>query len=293
MTPGEFLTEDSLVLEVGSGSNPWPRSDVLLDRFYVDETGQRGGTDIYRDSRPMVVAAGERLPFKTKAFDYAYTCHVIEHAEEIASMLDEMSRVAKAGFIECPNPLLERILDQEQHNWYIANRNDELLIVRKNHDTNRTTRIDKFYFHIMSDHFLVRHNWPMFVTRLHWTGSIRYRITDDVEEVFDAQYINPDLPAAIQRNLRNVLWRAWKDAVVSDVRTGLAEFKPAISLRNIVRSARKVARRRRAPRLQGAAFDKLLACPQCRAELQRNTKGYDCAGCGRSFVISDDVAVLL
>ena len=115
MSYKDKIADDALVLEIGSGSSPWERSDVLLDRFYVDDTGQRGGNDLYLDQRPMIVASGEKLPFRDKSFDFIYCNHVIEHALDIGAMLDEMSRVAKAGYLECPNPALEKILDQDQH----------------------------------------------------------------------------------------------------------------------------------------------------------------------------------
>ena len=264
------LNTQALVLEVGSGSNPWKRSDVLLDRFYVDETGQRGGGEIFRDRRPMVVAAGERLPFKDNAFDFVYCCHVIEHAEDIASMLREMSRVAKAGFMECPNPLLERVLDQEQHNWYIINVDGKLLIAPKTGETNVTKREDRFYFHMMSDHFIVRHNWDKFVTRLHWNNAIEFELCDDVQRVFDQQHIEADLAPNVQGRLDTVLRRAWIDAKKDALRRAVGRLPGSAALKQTVKRLRKWQRNRTVPRLGPDAFQRLLACPHCRADLARD-----------------------
>ena len=287
------LSPRALVLEVGSGSSPWKRSDVLLDRFYVDETGQRGGGEIFRDRRPMVVAAGERLPFKDKVFDYVYCAHVIEHAEDIANMLREMSRVAKAGFIECPNPLLERVLDQDQHRWYITNVDGKLLIAPKTADTNVTMREDRFYFHMMSGHFIVRYNWDKFVTRLYWSESIDFEVCDDVQRVFDRQSIEPGLEQSVQVNADAVLRRAWIDAKKGRARLRLRQLPGSATAVRMLRRLRKWQRNQTPPRLDAQAFHKLLACPHCRAELSRESARYRCTMCARLFPDADGVAVLL
>jgi len=287
------IKDDALVLEVGSGSSPWHRSDVLLDRFYIDETGQRGGGEIFIDRRPMVVAAGERLPFKDKAFDFVYCCHVVEHAVDIASMLDEMSRVAKAGFIECPNPLLERILDQEQHNWYITNSGGQLLIAPKTPANNVTTREDHFYFRLLSDHFIVRHHWDRFVTRLSWTGNIRYELCNDVSRVFASQPISSNLAQEVQDSLAGVLAKARadvrKDRLVSAVKSSKA-LGPLIK---VAKYLQKWRRMKREPRLSPERFLSMLACPKCKSDLQRHDGRYRCIGCAQEFPDSDGVSVLL
>jgi hypothetical protein len=63
------------VLEIGSGNRPRKRSDVLCDKFVVDNTERSGGDNIVIDTRPFVVADGLALPFKDKSFDY-----VISHS---------------------------------------------------------------------------------------------------------------------------------------------------------------------------------------------------------------------
>jgi len=60
------------VLEVGAGDSPSPRSDILVD--FALEARERQGGRIRRDDRPLVLARGEALPFRDKAFDYAIAC---------------------------------------------------------------------------------------------------------------------------------------------------------------------------------------------------------------------------
>lgn len=289
----EPLAPEVLVLEIGSGSHPWPRADVLVDRFLEDHEGQRGGGALHRDRRPLVIAAGERLPFKDKAFDYVYASHVVEHATDLGAMLREMSRVARAGFIECPNPLLERLLDPPQHRWYIANAGSGLLAAAKTPASSLTRREDRFYFHLLSDHFIVRRHWGRFVTRLHWQDSIDCCITDDPQQVMDAQAIEADPALLVERSRRAALARCWVDACGDHLRRRLARSGAARRLWQGLRRLRAVPARLRTPRVQGPAFDRLLCCPGCRADLQRNSAGYRCSACARDFPDHGGVAVLL
>ena len=52
---------------------------------------QMGLTITYR------VAAGERLPFQEDAFDLVYCCDVLEHVDDIDSVIAESARVLKSG----------------------------------------------------------------------------------------------------------------------------------------------------------------------------------------------------
>ena len=70
---------NDLVLDVGSGHNPNPRSDILCDRYIEDDT-ERGGS--IRVDRPLIVADAHNLPFKTGAFDYVIASHIIEHMDD-------------------------------------------------------------------------------------------------------------------------------------------------------------------------------------------------------------------
>ncbi len=287
------LDEGSLVLEIGSGSHPWKRSDVLLDRFYVDDAGQRGGGKLFVDKRPMIVAAGEHLPFKDKAFDFVFCCHVIEHAEDLSSMLDEMSRVGKAGYLECPNPILERVLDQAQHNWYITNVNGKLLIARKTPSNNVTTAIDRFYFHMMSDHFIIRGHWEHFVTRLAWSERIDYEICNDVTRVFANHFINPAISEIIEKKLESVLRRAWKDAVKEQLRRRIRTAKLSGPISKFYRFARKQQIGVKKPRLSWKELQTLLACPYCHFNLVDSQDTFTCTGCNRVYPRVHGIPVFL
>src|SRR5579872_6345456 len=61
------VTTDALVLEVGSGGNPFPRSNVLLDAY--EASRERNYQPLVND-RPTVLGLVENMPFRDGAFDF-------------------------------------------------------------------------------------------------------------------------------------------------------------------------------------------------------------------------------
>ena len=292
------LDEAALVLEVGSGAGPWSRSDVLVDRFYIDDSGQRGGATIHRDHRPLLIAAGERLPFVDKAFDFVYCRHVIEHAEDIAAFLGEMSRVGKSGYLECPNPALERVLDQPQHLWYIANNSGRLLIHPKTKMTQIATCHDRLYFHMMSDHLLIRNYWDLFVVKLDWHDRIDFELCSNLAQVLAVEPPEQAVAARVTSERVGVLRRAWLGAVREDVRGSLVRRLKSMPVGPMAVWLRRTLRARRAKLLRGRGsrpenLDVLLCCPHCRGPLTHNALEYVCRDCAGAYPIKGGVPVFL
>lgn len=108
-----------IVLDVGSGDKPHWRADVLVDRFLdAGHAGQRSGRPEARISRPMFHADGADLPFADRAFDFAVCSHVLEHVVDPGAVVAELTRVAKAGYIEVPEASSAKILDFPSHLWW-------------------------------------------------------------------------------------------------------------------------------------------------------------------------------
>lgn len=100
------------ILDVGSGGRPHAAATHLCDA--LEENLERG-SDLKRDNRPFVYADIERLPFKDGAFGFVYAVHVLEHAASPQAALDELTRVANAGYIETPTPFAERLYGWTNH----------------------------------------------------------------------------------------------------------------------------------------------------------------------------------
>jgi len=108
---------EGLVLEIGSGDNPNPRSNVLVDRFLGSDNRERGG-DLVVD-RPFVVADAHHLPFKDGAFAYAICSHILEHMDDPVQFGKELQRVSAAGYIQSPSEIAERMFHWSFHRWYV------------------------------------------------------------------------------------------------------------------------------------------------------------------------------
>jgi len=122
------VSSDALVLEVGSGGNPFPRSNVLLDAY--EATRERHYQPLVND-RPTVLGLMENMPFRDGAFDFVIACHVVEHSLDIEASLRELQRVARAGYIETPDAFFERINPYHEHRLELTVRNGALRIRHK------------------------------------------------------------------------------------------------------------------------------------------------------------------
>lgn len=282
------LPESAVVLDLGSGAAPWPRADILVDRYYVDPTGERSGAPIYRDGRPLILAAGERLPFKDKAIDYVFCCHVVEHAEDIEQFIREMSRVGNSGYLECPNLLLERVLNQEEHRWYVANRDGILFIHPKIAKNNITSHFDPIYFQLMSDHYLIRHYWDLFTVQLHWEGEIKYEMCQDIRDLLFEPVGEEALAERIGAQKIAVLKKARRDAIWDQMRLGIRrKYLESEAGHRLLALYRKMRLGRKlglaAPRVRLQDIEPLLCCPHDRGDLRNETSAMVCIECGRAY----------
>ncbi|CAN5688661.1 hypothetical protein BH24ACT5_BH24ACT5_04610 [soil metagenome] len=109
----------ALVLDVGSGDKPHWRADVLLDRYpEAGHARQRSGRATARVTRPLFDADAAAMPFADHVFDYAICSHVLEHVPDPAAVVSELTRVARAGYIEVPEAASAKILDFPSHLWW-------------------------------------------------------------------------------------------------------------------------------------------------------------------------------
>lgn len=250
----------ALVLEVGSGGNPYPRANVLLDAYI--HTRERHWETLVAD-RPMVLGRAERLPFRDKAFDFVIAAHVLEHSRDPERFLSELSRVAKAGYIEVPDAFMERINPYLDHRLEVTERGGELLI-RKKRGHLADPELVELYTHkagvvIAGDtmrrfpfHFHVRH---------YWTGSVRFRV---LNPGVDADWPAPPSGTA-------PLAPSWRKSL----------------RRGVLRSLRAVLSQ--CGRNSNINIIPLLACPGCRSGMNRAEGAVTCSGCGTRYTYHDGV----
>lgn len=107
------------VLDVGSGHNPHPRADVLLEKEMEDHSERGGAAADVADPR-LVVGDALAMPFTDKAFDFAIASHIAEHVDDPVAFCREMQRVARRGYIETPGWIGDRILREDYHRWRVG-----------------------------------------------------------------------------------------------------------------------------------------------------------------------------
>lgn len=117
------------VLEIGSGHNPHPRSNILVDRYLHDDT-QRQRKKIRHD-RPLVICKGEQLPFPNKSFDFILCSQILEHTKDPIQFTQEISRVGKAGLIIVPSIIRERLFGWYYHKWMFYTKENTLYFTPK------------------------------------------------------------------------------------------------------------------------------------------------------------------
>jgi len=131
-----------LVLDIGSGHNPHPRADVLMDR-YLEENADRSGKPIKMDKkRSFIIADAQYLPFKDKVIDYIIASHIAEHAEDPESFCRELIRIGKKGYVETPSKIGEIFLTERFHKWYVHVINHTLIFEKI---TNHSPLCEFFY----------------------------------------------------------------------------------------------------------------------------------------------------
>lgn len=122
--------DDWLVLDLGSGHNPHPRADILVDRYWVDTGGPAGraGRQLsIPDGKHLVIADAGALPFVDNQFDFIICSHIAEHVEHIGRFCAELNRVGQRGYIETPSKVAEILRHLPYHVWYVTSRSGGLL----------------------------------------------------------------------------------------------------------------------------------------------------------------------
>jgi uncharacterized protein YbaR (Trm112 family)/SAM-dependent methyltransferase len=268
---------NDLVLDVGSGHNPNPRSDILCDRYIEDDT-ERGGA--IRVDRPLIVADAHNLPFKKGAFDYVIASHIIEHMDDPERFCREMERVSKRGFIASPTELAEHMFYWTFHKWYVNKVGDRLVLHPKRNVPN--TFGDLFhYFYEYNPWFARFHRSvpDLFWMEYEWEGRINIEIRDRSP----LQLSDPRVVKRMALPRESPLASAKRTAVT------LADTFLPRTARNLITKARR--QKRTAPRKVN--LEAILACPACGSDVKVLRDAVKCNGCSRVYPIEHGFPMML
>ncbi|MCL5272136.1 MAG: class I SAM-dependent methyltransferase [Gammaproteobacteria bacterium] len=197
------ISDNWRVLDVGSGHNPHPRANVLLDKNLRDNT-ERSGKPLKIDKeKEFVEGNAESMPFEDKEFDYIIASHVAEHVDDPEKFCAELIRVGKRGYIETPGKFAEILFDEPFHKWYVYVK-DQVLIFEEitkraqlgilgkifyaifylniSREGKKTIRVSNKYLKYIADklvHYLIRQplrRTGKLYTCFEWEKSFEYQV---------------------------------------------------------------------------------------------------------------------
>jgi len=253
----------ALVLDVGSGGNPYSRANVLLDAY--EETFERYHSKLVKD-RPLVYGQVENMPFKDKSFDFVIASHVLEHVSDPAKFLSELMRVAKAGYIETPDAFIEKLIPIRFHRLEVTESNDRLMIYKKSSWRPHADIVDLFEKKAKNRYFIKlmqKHPEPFYM-RYYWSERIDYEIVNpDVKADWPHPPVKPEDYVGQKLSIRRCVTHFLRFCFSQNKRNSSLDLVP------------------------------LLRCTSCHgAELSRHEDYLDCPKCGAKFPFRNGVPAM-
>lgn len=122
-----------LVLDVGGWASPFPRADWVIDLMPYETRGLYGKAPVAAGERFSAetwverdICDRETWPFADNQFEFAICSHTLEDVRDPVWVCAELSRVAKAGYVETPSRLEEQswgvtgpFVGWSHHHWLV------------------------------------------------------------------------------------------------------------------------------------------------------------------------------
>lgn len=236
---------------------------------------------------PVVACDAEALPFRDSSFDYAVCSHLIEHVDHPDLVLSELSRVAKSGYIECPNEDYDKLDTPGYHRWFASLDEGTLVLRQKSRATFDTGVKDLVHETLYADSGFWSAFWrhlDRFFVMFHWEGQINYRV-----EYLDLPDGSPGSPE--KSCFDDPIWVTEHGFTATDKSCGGARG---------VQGGRKAMEvfwglLRRLARGTSPEIDwrSVVVCPVDHGELTEAGDELTCKTCGETYAIHDDVPVLI
>jgi SAM-dependent methyltransferase len=175
------LPGDACVLDVGAWAAPVNRADWVIDLMPYESRGALipggfgPGPERFDADRWIVadICAHRPWPFEDDFFDFAICTFTLEDVRDPVRVCEEMSRVARAGYIEVPSLLDELTwrnpepsggpwVGHSHHRWLCTLEGDDLVFLSKFHSLHARTeaQVPPHWARRLSiDERLVAHFW--------------------------------------------------------------------------------------------------------------------------------------
>jgi hypothetical protein len=184
------LPREAQVLDVGGWGRPFARADWVIDLMPYATRGLYGsdGTPPERfDQDTWVVrdlCAREPWPFEDGRFDFAVCSQTLEDLRDPVWVCSELTRVARAGYVEVPSRLEEQSIGVHgpwagwsHHHWLIDVGEDSIEFVFKSHSihSNDAAHFPRGFHETLSEEQRVQTLWWeggfSFAERVMYTGE--------------------------------------------------------------------------------------------------------------------------
>lgn len=247
------------MLDVGSGSSPHPAADVLLEK-YVDTRHRYDNLVVDRD---MVLADATKMPFRDKTFDFVIAFHVLEHMRDPVAFLNELQRVGKAGYIETPNAIFERLHPYDVHLSEVMHFGGGLIINMKSSENSGDYLGELNLFKSDVNWKRLFYNNPeYFHVQYFWKDEIFFKVLNPTEKCL--WFLDPPLLA--------------NGNLISKEELGFPSLMDwrAMGL-YFLRKFYKSFKNRKYNLFE------ILVCPSCHGSLRKEIGYFKCQSCSRTF----------
>lgn len=269
------IKRDDLVVEIGSGHNPRFRSDLLVDKFIVDNY-HRAGKAIKID-RPLVAADAYFLPFRDKSIDYLLASHILEHLEDPGRFLEEIMRVAKQGYLETPSTFCEDLFGFRFHKYRVSFEKGKVLLSRISKKSKYSLLFEQLlkYDPYFTKWFLLQKN--LFHSTFEWEDNFEYQILPEDHDFIDYKDI---------QEIKVLLINGYKEA--KSIKNRVKAFLPNKAIDFLRKSLiiRRITRKKR-------DLTKILVCPACKKDLIFKKHEILCSNCHRSYGWKNNIPYLI
>jgi|SRR3989339_273573 len=275
-----------IVLEIGSGHNPFYRSDILCDKYITNDERLSS----LKKDRPIVLADCSSLPFKTKSIDYAICLQVLEHVEDPVKCCNEISRVAKSGYIETPAMFWEKLHpSRDYHKWFILNIDSTLVFVRKGKEENNSVFgniFENMYSESFEYRMLMRAYPELFEVKYEWKDKINV-IVNPKEEYYLNYFVRPWDKQQMYKYCNKKKKSKYFGFTVNLFNCLLMYLinKPYVMLVTIFKEIRR--------RKLKINLNKYLVCPKCKTDLDYNYEGITCNSCKQKYSYFENIPYLV
>ncbi len=158
------------ILDIGCGFNPSQYATTICDVLDLKEQ--------YSDKK-FIKLDNENLPFADNEFDFVIASHVLEHVKDPTKFLNEISRVARQGYIEVPTKLEDNLVfeNKKAHLWHLTF--DDV-----NHVINIKKKVQFFepILAVSSIKKLNNYFRDSLLLELHWENTIEFKLNENNEK---------------------------------------------------------------------------------------------------------------